>query len=794
MQQIIDVTTQIKFWDWLTTFFDYLTDEDKDLFENYWYGMTISGNVLIKKADRFLNSSAPESSFEYVDEDFYEVQIGPLHSRPINSNPTEIGQNYIIRPISKILIEPQYNEDLTPIYHDAIEIASNDYYNIRSIGLECYVVVKVKNESIADQYFKIFNLLSSEETVARKAYAEVDVTLTDPLVYDETIGRIAIEALYYPDDGGFVDVSNYDVSFVDNLINPTITWDIDSLRVNVNGKTITEIIALANAPDSNRWAILTDKSGKKIDSDDRKSVAPTFEYSPIKFHDLPNYRHSSEDGGRHYPNGGMVWQWYEGFENIGSEYIGQTEYGEYIEDKSKNKYIIVVDGDLSYIGDNLFSIYLTTGLAYDIDTWVLNLPQLQTHITEGYPIEFKVNRDYTVVNNIVEFNHNIFESGEVSNEDILYCPKSQIVEHYLYDLYGNLVGIPDWSACNYNSISGKTAINSGLLSLQNISNLSDYKRILNAYYGLPISPKNGKVVGLYESYGYEVINISGTNITLKIKTGSELHPFIQGGGRLFIEGKSDTTIFSVVNRTTGEVQMRDTSGISVGDFVHVKLRNRYILKDVFQEDGGDPAYITIYTPEGHQAIQHIIDIVNGLSRLPGEDIGKKWPEIIIYNTEGLEYNFNGIYHITKAEPYVGAAKTTKLTIYKKPDGGEPEYNDYIGADMFESDPAGRHGSVHIPWLTHKFLYILMDDNEYFKAYMDSPIDTIFDDEDVVEKYQILARNVSILTGNIFKHWVQFNNFKRYNGINLESDSLEAIRALPGAVFGKYFPSGYIQTE
>jgi len=78
--------------------------------------------------------------------------------------------------------------------------------------------------------------------------------------------------------------------------------------------------------------------------------------------------------------------------------------------------------------------------------------------------------------------------------------------------------------------------------------------------------------------------------------------------------------------------------------------------------------------------------------------------------------------------------------------------------------------------------------------MDSPIDTIFDDEDPVTKYQVLSRNVSIFNKDIFQYWVQFDNFKRYNGINLESDSLEVIRAMPGATFGNYFPSGYIQTE
>jgi len=782
-----DITTPVKYWDWLTTFFDYLSDEDRELFENFWNGLTTSGNVLIKKANRLLNTSAPEHSSENLWEDFYEIQVGPFHSKPVILDPTLTGQNYLIRPISKILIEPQYENDINPVYHDAIEITASDYYKIRSIGLECYVVVKVKNDSIPDRYFKVFNLLSSEEATERAEYAEVDVSVNDDDTSD-LIGRIAFESKVS------YSISNFNVSFIDDVSSPVATWGSTSLVINTNGQSVESIITAANIYNSNSWATLSNKSGyNTIDGVlVRKQVAPVFQTSPIKFHDLPNFRYWSTDSGRHYPGSGMVWKWFDGLNNSSpdaSSHIGNSYYGEYIEDRSKNKYIVVVDGDLSYIGDNPFSIYFTTGRAYDIDSWVIYLPQLHTHITDGYPIEFKLDADYSVSDNIVEFKHDIVASGEVSSEDILYCKKAEIIEHFLYEMFGNLVGIPDWSIYNHNNFSGKAAINSALLSLQNVSSRQDYQRALNAYYGLPIAPQNSKVIGLYESYGYKISSIRGTGVTLELKPGSELHQFVQDGGRFFIEDKPDAIIFSVTNRLTGEIQMKDASFLAVGDEMHIKLRNRFILRDIYAETVDDAAYITIYSPEGHAAIQHLIDVTNTLSN------GKSWPEILIYDTEKLEHNYNGIYHITFAEPFGGNGKMAKLTLYKKPSNGEPLYNDYVGGDgIQETDISARHGSVHIPWPTHKFLYLLMENNEYFKAYLDAPIDTIFDDEDSVEQYQILARNVSILTKEMFMKWVQFDNFKRYNGINLESDSLEVIRALPGAIFGNYFPSSYVETK
>lgn len=609
-----------------------VTFSDRELFENYWLGLKLAGDSLNKKAKRLHDSSAPESSEEIIYEDFYEVPVGPLVSKPLSLDPTTDSKNYLIRPINIILNEPSYDAEYNPTFNDFIEISATDYYKIRSIGLDCYIIIKVNNKSINDRYFNINNLLSSEE-------------------------------------------------------------DIDSDRY--------------YAPDSTT-------------------------------------------------------------------------------DQSKFKYIISVKGNLSYIGNNSFTIYFTTGKAYDIDPWVITIPTLQTHITSGFPVEFKLNTDYTISENILEFNRNIFTTNEVAIIDvILYCLKTPIIENFIYDMYGTMINMDSWSDYNHDSYSGKTAISVIMNSLQNGSNTIDYCKALNAYYGMPIAPKDSKVLGLYESYSYVITSINNNEITVSLPVGVSLHPFIQSGTRFLIEEKKEVVVEYISDRTDGILNLVDASYLSIGDELHVRLNNRFVIKDIIAETDTDNAYVTVYTKGGPYAINHLITTINTLSN------GLKYPEIVIYNTEKLSYDYNGIYHIVNAEAIVDDYGLVKLTLYKKPDNSTPLYNDYIGIDMLSGENDIVHGYVHIPWPTHKFLYMLMDGNIYYKAYLDSPIDTIYDEGDNVVKYQLLARNVSVFNKIIFPGWNQFDNFKKYNGINFESDVLEATRSIPGGNFGCYFPANVI---
>jgi len=95
------------------------------------------------------------------------------------------------------------------------------------------------------------------------------------------------------------------------------------------------------------------------------------------------------------------------------------------------------------------------------------------------------------------------------------------------------------------------------------------------------------------------------------------------------------------------------------------------------------------------------------------------------------------------------------------------------------------------WPTHKFLFLQLESGVMYKAYLDAPIDTLYDTDDELQKYDVIARNVSM---HKFSGWEEFNYFRRQSGVNSEADLVELISAIPGAEFGKYFPSEYSQNR
>jgi len=204
-----DVDTNL--WGFLTTFWDYLVDKDRELFEGYWKGLRLATDDMANRATRFFNASAPETSEESPIDNYYEIQLGPMSSKPLMLDPTGNDKNYIIRPLGKVLVEPEYENDLTSIYNDMIKLSANDYYKIRDVGIGCYAIVKSDNKNIDDEYFKILNLLSSEEAIDRKQYAEI--------TYEQHVGGTTIPTPTIP-DAWWVGDNNSDDSIGSN----NLTW------------------------------------------------------------------------------------------------------------------------------------------------------------------------------------------------------------------------------------------------------------------------------------------------------------------------------------------------------------------------------------------------------------------------------------------------------------------------------------------------------------------------------------------------------------------------------------------
>jgi hypothetical protein len=357
-------------------------------------------------------------------------------------------------------------------------------------------------------------------------------------------------------------------------------------------------------------------------------------------------------------------------------------------------------------------------------------------IETDYP-DFNSGVDYRFYNHTLEFFTNIFDHTSIINGDRLYCYKAPSINEELYNMYGTLAFIDTYERYNHLNISGKAALCAIIMSIQEASNREDFERALHVYYGMPVAPDDCEVIGLYESYGYKVLSVDGDNVALELSTVPYIvgiSPFVVSGCRFHIDGKKDVIVDSVASdRTTGVITLVSGSDVAVGDLMYLKLNNRMPIKKVVEETSGAPAKIEIYTDEGKQGIDYLINAIQIISG------GKRYPEIVVYGTNGLDINFDGIYHVTATEDV--SAGVVRLILYKRTAGVDILYNDYIPSGK---DSVGA-GFVHFAWPTHKFLYLyLSNEKKYFKAYLDAPIDTIYDVGDRLTMYDKISRNVSVL--------------------------------------------------
>ena len=309
--------------------------------------------------------------------------------------------------------------------------------------------------------------------------------------------------------------------------------------------------------------------------------------------------------------------------------------------------------------------------------------------------------------------------------------------------------------------------------LQNSTNEEDYRRCLNLYYGLPTSPDRAEVIGLFESYNYEVIEVAGNDIRIQLKDDEELHPFFQVGTKLIIDGQEDTiTCTAIIDRASGEFTV-SVNTVAIGDFINVKLPNVLNVSYV-KKPTADQSYFKCSHPTNGAEFDHVVDYIN-------TTFGK-YPEVLVYG------NRNGYYHITECAED-GDYIRFYVDDYIDASVEEPRYNDYVDLATLDTEIQTYSVKLHMPWPTHKYLLLKLSDGILHKSFIDSPIDTIYDTGDIVEKYQTLTRCIDIMNADKFAGWNEFNGFKRYgNGLNLESNMLELISTIPNTKYGFYFPA------
>jgi hypothetical protein len=809
----------LMFWNFVSTFWDKLTSLDREQWENFWSGLSGMSSDLINKSTRFETVTSLTNQTDTTD--YYDIKIGPLYSQPTDLDPTDQNSNNIIKPIGTVVLEP-----VDGVYNDLIEITADDYYKIRSIGIGQYVV-------IGDKYFEISNLLSSEESDGRPCSIEINSTIN--IVSQSDIGAFGIRAEK--------DVSDYKV-LIRLGADQDVIWYDDGVEIVVAPEsTVSSIVASANA--ANSWGYLYSKSTNEnvpilnYDTD-------LYPESAFTFSTLPEFVEFEDPSGRFYQSGAMEWHWYDGYDSG----TGTDDNGYFTFDKLK--YMIQVNGSLAYLGIEPFNFYLTNAKVYKIDQNVVDLPEISNFIDkQDDGVTLVKNVDYLFYNNTIELfnrfgsdvassgletdliigsNHkfewdstNLAESDfvkiEVSrnckiswetlssstknsgvyywmvsgpassncyfkvsdvmqpteifgvsssfrivtsqssgivDEDTFYCKSTPIIEDYLYEMYGTLVGMDQLQKYNHDRASSVAAIHGLMMSNQNI----DYMGVAhNIYYGLPIAPDGGRIVGLYESYGYEITVINGNIVTLNIE--NSLSPLIAVGSKMMCEGVGDIAVTALTSAVDGQIELYDTSDLSVGDKLYLKLFNKNKIISYVA-----PKYISIESDVNKSCLNHLINTML---------INDRHPEILVYNSD-----IDGVYHLVGTAD--GPVGSVVLETYY-PSAGETLYNDNIASTSINVNA----GYAHVMWPTHKFLYIILDSGDYYKAYLDSPVDTILDTDDRVEKFDVLCRNASMKK---FPGWNEFNYFRKQSGINYESDLVEMTGVIPGAEFGKYFPSEY----
>jgi hypothetical protein len=782
------------FWEFLSRIWNFLKNEDREVWENFWDALVMAGFSNNNKADDFISSIDPQLSNVDVFEYYFDLEVSIELSIPTNLYPELPTNTYTVRPIG-VKLETPVVTDNGVVREDMIEISASDYYTMRDIAYGQYVVVIPKDDSIDKAIFYIKDMKSSEEPIDKPEFAEFNMIGSDDLDYgtggtdDVAYGAIGItnttdipKANYrflFVDGGGTDGVVSVAEEYYDDIDG------VDGVVIHIN-RMGTDRLSVSNVVSQlNSLSIRDTFSFSERSSGDMKMpyypAGTPFPRVKIKLEDMSHYNPREYANGRYIAPTGMYWKCYDSDS-------GPNCAGEYAPKESSMKYYMQVNGDLTLFNDKSFTIYITTGRSFNIDSRVIEVPNLQTSI-DGAPLYFN-NSDYSVYNHVLEFNKDIFKTDGIPSGSTLYSKTAPVINDSIFKLYGGLLGITDWDKFNYDNTTARSAISSLMNSLQKSSRLEEYGKALSVYYNLPNTPEESTVYGLYESYGYEVsmVNYQLKVITLIKKDGVDLSKLISYGTEM-LSDRGVTITVKDIDRAAGNITLDTMPDIKIGDKVHVRLVNKMRLisahTEVLEADGTvTPAYITVDIPNGPGPIQHVIDIY----REKYSD--EKFPEVVIYGTE--DDGYDNVYHITSAEYVSGAGSPVKLTVYNpkdsniiKPNHGRYIYNDFIRSNNYNITK----GYAHFPWPTHKFLLLWLKASKRFHiAYIDAPLDTIYDIDDSLSKYDNICRNVSVLDSDSFPGWSQYGQFRFSNGIDSVSSIVEATSTIDGAEFGTYFPA------
>jgi hypothetical protein len=696
------------YWEFLSRIWKFLGTKDIELWEAFWDGMNGVVFNITNKANWFLVANNIEAADLDTYEYGFDLPIGPLNSLPIVLDPTQPQSNTTIKPVAVKLVVPEV-EDGEVYRRDLIQISASDYHAIRDVAIGSYAIIN-------GTPFKVLNTLSSEEARDLGEIKYYKGTDND--------GVIGIE---YTGSGSF------DMDFIFSKItagSEEVVENSDHFRLKLteSGVTVQYTIDLFNA----------------AGIDDYKMFAMSAPSLPVKLEAsgsstravLYFFQKSSVSEGRYIESESMVWVKYEST----IEYEDGVEgTGRYEPSVTGFTYYIEVDGSLIDYEKTSFNFYLTSARSYKIASNILKIDTLTT--TVGGEDVYTDGLHYSLSNGIIEF------TDEVEGLDRLYCNKAETINDSMFSLYGGNINMRDWNRYNYNNKTAKSAISGLMKSLQE----DDYSKALNLYYGMPNAISDSTVVGLYEAYGYEVLEVDGSVVRFDIS--GNISAMVSEDGIMMDQDGNEYSIGTVSVNSRVELV---GSNLTVGDKLYVKLPNKLQLKEVGV--GAKTYFVTDSVP---------YSMLNYLVSKIGE------PEFNVYNNN----EYSGVYHMVSSESGTNAGNTN-INIYS--DTTECKYNDYVSGSATGIDS----GHIHIQWPTIKFL-LLDNGNGFDTIYLDSGIDTLLDTGDKINKYDVITRNVSALRSSDFPAWNEYGSFKFNHGIDHVSSILEVTGSIKGAEYGEY---------
>lgn len=434
-------------------------------------------------------------------------------------------------------------------------------------------------------------------------------------------------------------------------------------------------------------------------------------------------------------------------------------------------YAFTVNGDLSYIKNPRPQVSISNGRKYAISEDIIDLPWLRTTVMDGGGTTFFKDKDYALTVSAIEFFTDVVGTGVIDNDSSVFCENVPVMEMNLFTSWGSLVGIRDWRGYAFDNISAKTAISVMMQAVQDPSNRTLFERALSVLLGLPIAPENSVVIGVYDSFDYNVIDVDGNNITFEIVDITGLHRFIQAGTKMVISGTdTEIDVVAVVDRMTWTITVADASAVAVNSKLNIRLHNQMPITQVSKAGAG---YNSVFAV-GHWVsdcsdIQHL---VNNLNTAP-----------VFFIKDNAKYGGSRCYHIS-------ATSSSGIACSDDWSTGDavPLYNDFV-VDGDTLAPTTVKGSLHIPWPTHKYILLRFNsDNSLYKCYIDSQFDTVVESGDAIDKYQVLGHGVNLLNDKDFPRWNEYDAFDRYNGLDLGLNALEMVWTIPGSSIGINFPN------